>query len=334
MSPDLTTRQIHLPNLRPHPRNAREGDIEAIAESLREHGQYRPIVTSRDGYILAGNHTWMAAASLGWQNIAAVTIDVDHDTPEARKIMLADNRTAELGGYDEGLLLDLIDSLDGDIVGTGYDTEALDMLRRSLADTPEGDPDDIPSPRRQNHTCKTGDLWRLGDHYLAVGDTLDPDTITTLMGEESADLLLTDPPYGVNYVGKTRDALTINNDWSSGLHEFLTTAYLNAANHLRAGACFYLFTPTGINHLDHRLAARDSGLQVRSSIVWVKDRFVLGHSDYHARHETLLYGWTDGPHTFHGQRVSDDVLEFRPARPQRRTPHHQARRPHRARHHP
>ena len=135
------------------------------------------------------------------------------------------------------------------------------------------------------------------------------------MGEESADLLLTDPPYGVNYVGKTRDALTINNNWSSGLHEFLTTAYLNAANHLRAGACFYLFTPTGINHLDHRLAARDSGLQVRSSIVWVKDRFVLGHSDYHARHETLLYGWTDGPHTFHGQRVSDDVWEFnRPAR--------------------
>ena len=312
---DLTTRRVPIDSLRPHPRNAREGDIDAIAASLAEHGQFRPIVATTDGHILAGNHTWMAAASLSWQDIDTVTLDIPHDDPRAIKIMLADNRTAELGGYDDGLLLDLLDSLDGDLGATGYTATDVDELARSLAEPPEGDPDDVPTPRRGRHTCTTGDLWRLGDHYLAVGDSLDPAVLDTLLGDVRPDMLCTDPPYGVNYVGKTRDALTIDNDWSSGLHEFLTTAYTNAAQRLRPGATFYLFTPTGINHLDHRLAARDSGLAVRSSIVWVKDRFVLGHSDYHARHETLLYGWTDGPHTFHGQRVTDDVWEFdRPAR--------------------
>ena len=108
---DLTTRRVKLSTLRPHPRNARNGDVEAVAESLTVNGQYRPIVVTTDGTILAGNHTYAAALSLGWDRIAAVTVDVAPESPEALRIMLADNRTADLGGYDDAILVTSLGSV-------------------------------------------------------------------------------------------------------------------------------------------------------------------------------------------------------------------------------
>ena len=131
MSPpthQLDTQLLRVDELRPHPRNARNGDVDAIVESLRINGQYRPIVVARGGVILAGNHTYAAAHELGWDELAAVQLDIDPDSAEARRIMLADNRTADLGGYDEGLLLDLLRSLDEDLLGTGYVPDDLDDL--------------------------------------------------------------------------------------------------------------------------------------------------------------------------------------------------------------
>ena len=131
---DLTTRRVKLSTLRPHPRNARNGDVEAVAESLTVNGQYRPIVVTTDGTILAGNHTYAAALSLGWDRIAAVTVDVAPESPEALRIMLADNRTADLGGYDDALLLDLLRDLDAtatQLAGTAYDTTDLELLAAS-----------------------------------------------------------------------------------------------------------------------------------------------------------------------------------------------------------
>lgn len=128
----LTTEPRPLDDLRPHPSNPRNGDTEAIAASLQENGQYRPIVTTTDGTILAGNHTYMAALELGWGEIACVTLDVDPHSAEAHRIMLADNRTADLGNYDEGLLLALLTPLaeDGALLGTGFDEDALETLLR------------------------------------------------------------------------------------------------------------------------------------------------------------------------------------------------------------
>lgn len=130
---DLTTATVELRHLRPHPRNARNGDIEAIAESLQANGQFRPIVLAADGTILAGNHTYAAAMSLGWDTIDAVRLDLDPNSPEAIKIMLADNRTANLGNYDDGLLLALLEAVE-DIDGTGYTPEDLDRLHDRLND--------------------------------------------------------------------------------------------------------------------------------------------------------------------------------------------------------
>jgi hypothetical protein len=169
---DLKTAWVDTKHLRPHPRNARNGDIDAIAESLRVNGQYRPIVLAADGTILAGNHTYMAAMSLGWEQIAAVRVDVDPESPDALRIMLADNRTADLGNYDDGLLAQLLTDLDDatGLLGSGYtDDDLADLL--TLINTPadgQTDPDDVPSAHPTRHKTKTGQTWILGDHRLHV----------------------------------------------------------------------------------------------------------------------------------------------------------------------
>lgn len=132
---DLATALVDLDALRPHPRNPRNGDVDAIAQSLEVNGQYRPIVLAADGTILAGNHTYAAAMSLGWDRIAAVRLDLAPDSPEALRIMLADNRTADLGNYDDGLLLGLLEAIE-QVEGTGYTQVDVDRLHDALDDAP------------------------------------------------------------------------------------------------------------------------------------------------------------------------------------------------------
>lgn len=127
---NLTVERKPLSDLRPHPDNPRNGDTDLIMESLRVNGQYKPIVISTDGTVLAGNHTYAAAMELGWGSIAVVALDVDPHSPEAKRIMLADNRTADMGRYDDGQLLAVLRELDS-LPGTGYsadDVEALEHL--------------------------------------------------------------------------------------------------------------------------------------------------------------------------------------------------------------
>jgi len=147
-SAELTTEYVNVQSLRPHPKNPRNGDIDAIAESLRVNGQYRPIVVARHGTILAGNHTYMAAMQLGWQSIAAVFLDIEADSDAALKIMLADNRTADLGNYDNGILASLLTHLDDvdSLLGTGYDAKTLASLLSEI-DAPLTElPDHVGSP--------------------------------------------------------------------------------------------------------------------------------------------------------------------------------------------
>lgn len=129
---DLTARQVPVDELQPHPENARRGNVDAIANSLQAHGQFTPIVVQAStGYVIKGNHTFRAALQLGFPTISAITLDVDDD--QAKRIMLADNRTSDLGSYDETSLTDLLASLEGDLTGTGYDDGDLDARLAELA---------------------------------------------------------------------------------------------------------------------------------------------------------------------------------------------------------
>lgn len=282
---------VPITTLKHYGKNPRRGDVDIIAASLKRNGQYKP-VTVRTGTneILAGNHTVKAAKQLGWTHIAATYMTVTD--VEATRIVLADNRTADMGTYDVDDLRSLLGTLP-DLEGTGYNPDDLEaMLAPQEPAQPKLGADEYPD--HVPPTSKTGDVWVLGRHRLVVGDATDPHAWHLLLEGKPADLMWTDPPYGVDYVGKTKEALTIQNDGKIGLHALLTPAFALAAAHLKPGA------PTYIAHADaervtFETTARAAGFLIRQNLIWVKNAMTLGHNDYHYRHEPILEAEAPGP---------------------------------------
>ena len=298
ISPEIADLAVPIADLKPYPRNARKGDTAKIAASLDHHGQYRPIVVNRrTNEVLAGNHTMKAAEQLGWTEIAATFVDADPD--QAARIVLVDNRANDTAGYDETELAAVLAEL-GDLSGTGYEPDDLtELLQKLGADfTKEGlnDPDEIPEiPDAAETITNAGDVWTLGDHRLICGDATDQATIDTLMAGEDALLLLTDPPYGVSYVGGTADKLTIENDDRTGadLEAFLTASIGAAGAALAPGAPAYIFH-ADTNRVEFQRAMEAAQIPHRQTVIWAKNQFVLGRQDYQWQHEPILYGWREG----------------------------------------
>jgi len=319
---DLAALATPIEKLKLLPGNPRRGDVAAVAKSLTAFGQRKPIVARRDGTVIAGNHTLQAARQLGWSKIAVVWVDDDDTT--AKAFALADNRTAELGSYDDQLLADLIAEVrdaDPDLLAvSGWSDVATKELLDALAaaEPPpviEGDPDDVP----ESAPAKTvlGDAWLLGPHRLVCGDSTVPTDVDKLMAGGKADMVWTDPPYGVSYVGKTADALKIDNDDLSPieLEQFLRAALGEASNACRAGAAWFVAAPAGPLFLAFGLVLLELGIW-RQTLVWLKNSLVMGRSDYHYRHESIFYGWKPGAtHTEPPDRKGDTIWEFdRPSR--------------------
>lgn len=287
-------RRMRVADLNPYHANPRRGDVAAIAASLEATGQYRPIVvnagtlTGRAFEVLAGNHTLAAARSLGWDRLDVVVLDVDDAT--ARRIVLADNRTADLGGYDEGVLAELLAATD-DLAGTGYDDADLTaLLRRTRMVVQLTDVDDVPA-KPDAAVSAEGDVWELGPHRLLVGSCHDTDAVAALVGTP-VDAVWTDPPYGVNYSSTAGriigDATAIDADavWRGALPTILACA--------RPGAPVYFAMPPGVDQYAFVTAALEVGLLVRQVLVWVKDALVLGRSDYQYRSEPIADAVTPG----------------------------------------
>lgn len=327
------TKTIKIQDLSYYYKNPRKGDIEAIAQSLKTHGQYKTICvnkgtkTGRPLEILAGNHTIKAARTLGWETIQATIIDVDDEA--AAKIVIADNRTSDLAENDPAILIELIDSLT-DLDGTGWAETELEELAETinrLDYTPEilNDPDETPQPPATPKT-KQGDIITLGDSLLYVGDATDTENVLKAFGQRRADCIWTDPPYGVDYVGKTKDKLTIKNDTPNGLKELLAGAFKTIIKTSRPGSSFYI-AHTDTSRIDCQTSAQEAGLIIRQTLVWAKQRFIFGHSDYHYQHEPILYGFTPGGQgrlgrggdRWYGDHTQSTVFEF--DAPQRNSDH-------------
>jgi len=309
--PDLQHLARPITDLKPLPGNPRRGDVDAVMRSYNQFGQRKPIVARPDGTVIAGNHQLEAAKRLGWSEIAVVTVDDDDLT--AKAYALADNRTADLGTYDELALKDLLDAvaIDTDLLlATGYTQQDIDAMIEQIPPTMTGDPDDIPDMAPAK-TVK-GDVWLLGDHRLICGDSTIETDLQKLMLEEKAKMVWTDPPYGVSYVGKTADALTIQNDDMNikQLQDFLFASLGNTIKYTQPGAVWYVAAPSGVPSLAFSNVLND--LKVwRHTLVWVKDTLVMGRSDYHYRHEIMYYGWTEGAaHQPPPDRKQDTVWEI------------------------
>jgi hypothetical protein len=211
ITPRLASLAVPIETLTRHPRNPRHGDLGAIGASLSRFGQLKPIVVQAStGYVVAGNHLLAAARELGWDELAATVVDLDDTTASA--YMLADNRTSDLGTYDDALLAAILQeqASAGNLAGTGYGLGDVDeLVARLLAEAERrGDADAIPElPDQAEVDVKRGEIWRMGRHRLACGDATDPADVAALLAGAEPTLLTTDPPYGVSLDTSWRDGV-------------------------------------------------------------------------------------------------------------------------------
>jgi DNA modification methylase len=307
-----TTKNEPIDAIKPHPQNPRQGDLGAIHQSIETNGFYGTVIVQRStGHILAGNHRWQAAQQAKAKTIPVTWIDVDDD--HALRILLADNRTNDLATYNDNALADLLKELQdatGTLDGTGYDGDDLDQLLADLGKKPEIIEDEVPAPPEVPIT-QPGDLWLLGDHRLLCGDSTDAAQVGRLMGGGQADMVLSDPPYGVSYVGKTKDALKVENDEldEDALTKLVCDAFDNAEANCRAGAYWYATVPPGPLHILFAHDWKRRGI-LRQIMVWAKDSMVLGHSEYHYQHEPILFGWVPGERHKNSDRTRTTLWQY------------------------
>jgi DNA modification methylase len=292
------------------PNNARkhsEKNLNAIAESLVKFGQRKPLVVHK-GIVIAGNGTLEAAKSLGWKEIAVAYVPEEWTEETAKAYALADNRSAELAEWDDSELAKQILELNE----SGWDIEALGFEMPQVIESELIDEDDIPEAPAEPKT-KLGDVWQLGKHRVICGDSTNVTVLDKLLKDEVVNLVWTDPPYGVSYVGKTKDALTIQNDNLDhpALTDFLRSAFNAIFTKTKPGACWYVAAPSGDLFQCFSIPLTELGVW-KHTLVWVKDTLVMGRADYHYRHESIFYGWTPGAaHQTPPDRKQDSVWEIK-----------------------
>jgi len=206
--------------------------------------------------------------------------------------------------------------LDFDLDLLGFDADFLKDLMADPIEEGKTDEDSVPEVV-DNPVTVEGDIWLLGNHRLMCGDSTSIDALETLCGEPRVDMWLTDPPYNVAYEGKTKDALTIQNDemGDDQFRQFLRDSYVAADAVMKPGAVFYIWHADSEGY-NFRGAAKDAGWTVRQCLIWKKQTMVMGRQDYHWKHEPCLYGWKDGAgHLWATDRKQTTILEFdRPSR--------------------
>ncbi len=314
----MEVKTVKISELKPHPKNPRvhpDSAIEKLERSIKEFGWTNPILVSADGYILAGHARLKAAEKAGISEVPVIYLPLEGAKAEA--YLIADNRLQDETDWDYEKLKDLLQELDTgelDLELTGFDMgEIEDLIAQFAPEESEVEEDDFDLEENipEIPVTQPGDLWILGRHRLLCGDATKKEDVERLMNGEIADLIVTDPPYNVDYVGKTKDALKIQNDKmvDNDFRRFLTNAFRMMDRHLKPGGAFYIWHADSEGY-NFRGACQDAGWQVRQCLIWNKNTIVLGRQDYHWKHEPCLYGWKDGAaHYFIDDRTQATVIE-------------------------
>ena len=317
MSKKTTTdmQLVALDKLVPYANNARTHSPEQIGKlrsSLREFGFINPVIIDRDFGIIAGHGRVLAAREEGITEVPCVF--VDHLTEAQKKAyIIADNRMALDAGWDEELLRVEIEALQAeafDISLTGFgDDEIADLFGNEKAEV-EDDDYDLSAALEKAAFVQRGDRWFVGKHRLYCGDATNPDDVAALMDGNRANLVLTDPPYGVSF--KSASGLTIQNDSMKDeeFYNFLRKAFDNMVAHLENGGSAYVFH-ADTEGLTFRQAFVDAGFHLAGVCIWAKNSLVLGRSDYQWQHEPVLYGFLkNGKHRWYSDRKQTTIWNF------------------------
>ena len=300
----------------PYVNNARTHSPQQITKlrsSLREFGFVNPIIIDRENNVIAGHGRLMAAKEEGITEVPCVY--VDHLTEAQKKAyILADNRMALDAGWDDELLaveMSELKELGYDLAFTGFDEKELaDLFADDNSDSAKDDDFDLTAALEKASFVERGDVWTVGRHRLMCGDATSPDDVNTLMGDTKANLILTDPPYGVSF--KSSSGLTIQNDSMKNeeFYTFLLSAFQCMAAHLEKGGAAYVFH-ADTEGLNFRRAFVDAGFHLAGCCIWVKDSLVLGRSDYQWQHEPVLYGFMqNGKHKWYSDRKQTTIWNF------------------------
>ncbi|WP_281998661.1 site-specific DNA-methyltransferase [Priestia flexa] len=325
----LNTQVISIDKITPASYNPRvelqpgDTEYENLKKSIDRFGYLEPIVwNSRSGNIVGGHQRFNVLKEKGSHEFEVSVVDLSDE--EEKSLNLALNKIS--GHWDDNKLADLLQELEKSSIGldfTGFNNNELETLLEDISSAGsfeeferEIEEDEFDSEEAYENikepVTKKGDRWLLGPHKLICGDMTDQEIIKKLFEDEQADMVFTDPPYNVNYTGKTEAALTIKNDHmdQESFYQFLYDAYSSMLAFTKEGGAIYVCHADSEGH-NFRKALMDSGWLLKQCIVWVKNVFVIGRQDYHWKHEPILYGWKPGAaHQWAGDRKQSTVWEF------------------------
>ena len=317
MSKRTTTEMqlVSIDRLVPYANNARthsKEQINKLRSSLREFGFINPVIIDRDFGIIAGHGRVLAAREEGINEVPCVFVDYLSEA-QKKAYILADNRMALDAGWDEELLRVEIESLQGmafDVSLTGFGDDEIADLFGKEKDAVEDDDYDLSAALEKAAFVKKGDVWVVGKHRLYCGDATNPDDVSALMDGHRANLIVTDPPYGVSF--KSASGLTIQNDSikDEEFYQFLYKAFANMVAHMENGGSAYVFH-ADTEGLNFRKAFIDAGFHLAGVCIWAKNSLVLGRSDYQWQHEPVLYGFLqNGKHRWYSDRKQTTIWNF------------------------
>ena len=306
--------------LLPYARNARTHSPEQVAlvaASIVEYGFTNPILCGADGVIVAGHCRWSASQMLGLESVPVVVLD--HLTPTQRRaLVISDNRTAELAGWDDAMLRVELDALrddDFDLSLTGFDADALaDLFEGEEGDVGQTGDDEVPESQ-DAVISRPGDVWLLGGHRVLCGDATDTKSYEVLLQGAPVDMIFCDPPYSVNYANSAKDKMRgtnrpiLNDNMGDDFGPFLKAALTPMVAHCQ-GAIYIAMSSSELDTL--QAAFREAGGKWSTFIIWAKNTFTMGRSDYQRQYEPILYGWPEGgKHYWCGDRDQSDVWQIK-----------------------
>ena len=303
---------VEIEKLIPYVNNARTHSKEQITKlrsSLREFGFINPVIIDRDYNIIAGHGRVMAAKE---ENITEVPcVFVDHLTEAQKKAyIIADNRFALDAGWDEEMLkleIEALQDMAFDLSLTGFDDAELSKLFET--DDVKDDEFDVEAELQKPTKTQIGDIWLLGKHKLVCGDSTKAETFAILMNDEKANLVITDPPYNVNYEGSAGKIKNDNME-NDKFYHFLLDAFTNTEKAMADDASIYVFH-ADTEGLNFRKAFKDAGFYLSGTCIWEKQSLVLGRSPYQWQHEPVLFGWKrKGKHQWYTGRKESTIWEF------------------------
>ncbi|NLY37331.1 MAG: DNA modification methylase, partial [Tissierellia bacterium] len=298
---------------------AGDPEYDKLKQSIEEFGYVEPIIWNKTtGRVVGGHQRLKVLLDMGVTEVDCVVIEMDEDKEKALNVAL--NKIS--GDWDKDKLMLLITDLQGvdfDVSLTGFDAAELDELfKDSLKEGIEDDEFDVDAELEKPPMTKRGDLWKLGSHRLVCGDSTKEETFSLLMDGKLANLVVTDPPYNVNYEGAAGKIKNDNME-NSAFYEFLLAAFKNTEAVMTQDSSIYVFH-ADTEGLNFRKAFSDAGFYLSGTCIWKKQSLVLGRSPYQWQHEPVLFGWKKkGKHKWYADRKQTTIWEFE--KPRRNADH-------------